>query len=373
MDLSPELENCIQQSIECAVGLPISKETFRSKVFAAEESRRVLQGQVFALQNLLDERNEKLERAKSEASLNAQALRKSIEQSQRLNSEVTDLTMQIARLNKECSLYDNDREALMEFGNDADDRARQTETRALEAENNSRRLSDEVNQSKQELELLMEDKTRLLEELQLLRHRIVDIENERVDKSSICPQCSNMEDMGLFGAASVDESLLKSFLEPTLVKGNASEEGLEDAAARGRSFLEAHVGEEMCKSLIKLWEKLTPLNRYVVALVAEVDSLRQQKEHLRVNLYRAEGEVSALFEENKLLDEENMKLLRRCNRELSQHGSPSSHSAKSKRKASPRMSNASERSIDIDGLGSPRRPLSPLEYNVQSRRLFNSK
>ncbi|XP_049932152.1 uncharacterized protein LOC116248579 isoform X2 [Nymphaea colorata] len=343
MDLSPELENYIQQSIECAVGLPVSKDAFRSKLFAVEESRRVLQGQVFALQDLLNDRNEKLERAK------------------------------ISKLNKECSLYDNDREALMEFGNDADERARQAEACAQEAEDNSRRLSDEVNQSKQEIELLMADKTRHLEELQLLRHRIVDLENERDDDNSVCPQCSNIKDVGLYGSASVDESLLRSLLESTLVKGNAAEEGLEDFAARGRIFLEAHVGEETHWRLIQLWEKLKPSNRYVVALAAEVDTLRQEKENLRVNLYKAEGEVSALFEENKLLDEENRKLLRRWGRERSQQGSPSSHSAKSKRKASPRMSSASERSTDIDGSGSPRRPLSPLEYNVQATRLCSSK
>ncbi|KAF3791214.1 hypothetical protein EJ110_NYTH07667 [Nymphaea thermarum] len=257
MDLSPELENYIQQSIEFAVGLPVSKDAFRSKLFAVEESRRVLQGE-------------------SEAAMNAQALKKSIEQSQRLNSEVTNLTMQIAKLNKECSLYDNDREALMEFGNDADERARQAEACAQEAEDNSRRLSVEVNQSKQEIELLMADKTRHLEEQQLLRHRIVDLENERDDNNPVCPQCSNIK-------------------------------------------------------------------------------------------------VSALFEENKLLDEENRKLLRRWSRERTQQGSPSSLSAKSKRKVSPRTSNASERASDIDGSGSPRRPLSPLEYNVQAARLCNSK
>ncbi|KAF3780406.1 tRNA guanine-37-N1-methyltransferase 2 [Nymphaea thermarum] len=127
--------------------------------------------------------------------MNARALKTSVEQSQRLSSEVTNLTMQIAKLNKECSLYDNDREALMEFGNDADERARQAEACAQKAEDNSRRLSDEVNQSKQEIELLMADKTRHLEELQLVRRRIVDLENERDDNNPVCPHGSNIKKM----------------------------------------------------------------------------------------------------------------------------------------------------------------------------------
>lgn len=86
--------------------------------------------------------------------MNAQALRKSIEQNQQLNAEINDLTASIERLNKECSLYDKDREALMEFGNDADERAREAEVRALEAEDAFRRLSEELNQSKRETEIL---------------------------------------------------------------------------------------------------------------------------------------------------------------------------------------------------------------------------
>lgn len=65
MGLSLELESYIQNSIENAVGLPVSEKALQSKLFAMEESRRVLQGQIFALQDLVNDQNEKIERAKA--------------------------------------------------------------------------------------------------------------------------------------------------------------------------------------------------------------------------------------------------------------------------------------------------------------------
>ncbi|CAN6481431.1 unnamed protein product [Victoria cruziana] len=365
MGLSLELESYIQNSIENAVGLPVSEKALQSKLFAMEESRRVLQGQIFALQDLVNDQNEKIERAKFEAAMNAQALRKSIEQNQQLNAEINDLTASIERLNKECSLYDKDREALMEFGNDADERAREAEVRALEAEDAFRRLSEELNQSKRETEILTIKRSRLTEELTLLQHKIFELENERDGTNVICSQCAGLKDGGHSSDTSPNEDLhlLASLVESTLAKGCRSREEVEEAVAKGLTFLEAHAAEGPNWRLIQLWEKLRPSVRCIVALAAEVESLREDKEHLRINLHRAEGEVAVLFEENKLLDEENKRLLRRCYRERNQQCSPSSHSAKSKRKASPKMNNAAERATDSEGPDSPRWPLSPLEYN----------
>ncbi|XP_049935625.1 uncharacterized protein LOC116261183 isoform X2 [Nymphaea colorata] len=295
--------------------------------------------------------------------MNAQALRKSIEQNQQLNAEINDLTAQIERLNKECSLYDKDREALMEFGNDADERAREAEIRALEAEDAFRRLSEELNQSKREIEILTVQRTRLTDELTLLQHKIFGLGKEREDGNLICSQCARLKDDGHSSDISPNEDLLTSLVESTLGKGYRSQQELEEAVEKGLSFLEAHAGEEPHWRLIQIWEKLRPSIRCILALAAEVESLREDKEHLRINLHRAEGEVSVLFEENKLLDEENKRLLRRCYRERNQQGSPSSHSSKSKRKASPRMNNAAERAADAEGPDSPRWPLSPLESN----------
>lgn len=82
--------------------------------------------------------------------MNAQALRKCVEEIQNLSKEREHLLHQCRRWEKECALYDRDREALMEFGNDADERAKEAEARALEAENSCRGLSEELEYYKHE-------------------------------------------------------------------------------------------------------------------------------------------------------------------------------------------------------------------------------
>ena len=75
-----------------------------------------------------------------EASLNAQALRRQVADTQRLavecktlTKEVDSLTQECIRLEKECNLYHNDREVFMEAADEAEDRAAQAEERAEEA------------------------------------------------------------------------------------------------------------------------------------------------------------------------------------------------------------------------------------------------
>ena len=66
--------------------------------------------------------------------MNAQALKRFVEENQKLASECANLLNQCHRWEKECSLYDHDREALMEFGNEADERAKDAELRVSQLE-----------------------------------------------------------------------------------------------------------------------------------------------------------------------------------------------------------------------------------------------
>ena len=52
--------------------------------------------------------------------MNALALKKFVEVNQKLASECAHLLSQCNKWEKECSLYDHDREALMDFANEAD-------------------------------------------------------------------------------------------------------------------------------------------------------------------------------------------------------------------------------------------------------------
>jgi chromosome segregation ATPase len=76
--------------------------------------------------------------------MNAQALKKFVEENQKLAMECANLLAQCKRWERECSLYDHDREALMDFGNEADERAKEAETRVHELEEEVKRLSDEL-------------------------------------------------------------------------------------------------------------------------------------------------------------------------------------------------------------------------------------
>ena len=58
--------------------------------------------------------------------------------------ECANLLGQCKRWERECSLYDHDREALMDFGNEADERAKEAEVRVHELEDEVKTLSEEL-------------------------------------------------------------------------------------------------------------------------------------------------------------------------------------------------------------------------------------
>lgn len=76
--------------------------------------------------------------------MNAQALKKFVEENQKLAMECVNLLGQCKKWERECSLYDRDREALMDFGNEADERAKEAEARVCELEEDVKTLSEEL-------------------------------------------------------------------------------------------------------------------------------------------------------------------------------------------------------------------------------------
>lgn len=76
--------------------------------------------------------------------MNAQALKRFVEENQRLADECSNLLVQCQKWEKECSLYDHDREALMDFGNEADERAKVAEGRVLEIEEELASVMEEL-------------------------------------------------------------------------------------------------------------------------------------------------------------------------------------------------------------------------------------
>ncbi|CAL0307819.1 unnamed protein product [Lupinus luteus] len=327
MDLPPQIDYYIRESIDHCLGLPVSSQTLELKLHAFQESHRQLHHQNQSLLAKLKEKDELIERTRSEATMNAQAVKRFVEENEKLVLECENLMKQCQKWEKECALYDHDREALMEFGNEADERAQEAHMRVQDLEQKLMMLELEVSEMKKS------------------KHQ-----NELIDSTS--------------GSTLGEENLLDSLLEIVTGKDDSST----------YAFLDAHSENESCKKLLTMWNCLKPSTRRVLSLVAEVKSLENDKEHLRINLHRAEDEVKVLFDENGILYAENKRLVRQCKeRNLLGSGGKltNSTSAKSnKRKSSPRTSSPMERKIDFDDIDSARQPLSPLRNNSPGCRMY---
>ncbi|XVF39581.1 hypothetical protein PTKIN_Ptkin01aG0045300 [Pterospermum kingtungense] len=324
MDIPQETDDYIQETIEDSLGLQISTQSLQLKLRSTEEAQRRLRRQCLLLLSKLKEKDRIIERSKAEANMNAVALKRFVEENQKLAAECANLLTQCNKWERECSLYDHDREALMEFGNEADERAKEAEIRVHELE---------------------EELGKLSEELRFYKHRC---ESQEIDSSS--------------KGTTSEEKLLESVLATLICK---------DEAMSGLAFLEANNSLESCQRLLKTWNRLRPSTQQILSLAAVVKTLEKDKEHLRMNLSKAEEEVKVLFEENNILDEENKRLLRQYHKESNLHGSGGKHtgsaSAKSlsqtnKRKSSPRTCSPIGK-VDFIDLDSTRKPLSPLQYS----------
>ncbi|KAJ1281757.1 hypothetical protein BS78_04G330100 [Paspalum vaginatum] len=108
-------------------------------------------------------------------------------------------------------------------------------------------------------------------------------------------------------------------------------------------------------------------NAHLAALTAQVEELQRDKETLKMNLDTAEAEVITLSEDNRVLDEENKRLLGLLEKERqrrSERKRSASTSTKNKRKSSSlRDGSPAGRALDFGGTDSSRHPLSPLPHN----------
>ncbi|KAF5784605.1 hypothetical protein HanXRQr2_Chr10g0418761 [Helianthus annuus] len=327
MDLPQETDDYIQESIDYSLGLPVSTRTLELKLMYSEESQRQLRNQYLCLKSKLQEKDDVIERVRAESTMNALAVKKFVEENQKLASECSNLLTECTKWEKECSLYHHDREALMEFGNEADNRAKEAEMRVRDLE--------------QEL-------TKLTEELMFYK------------------QQAEAKQVGEMTKTESAEHFLVDTLLSTLISK-------DDVASTARSFLEANSGVEVCEKMLEMRESLKPSTQKVLALASEVKILKQEKDHLRHNLTTAEEEVKVLFEENNILDKENRRLMKLLQKERQLNNSGGNRNSASlknnKRKCSPRDCSPIEKRLDFSESGSPRQILSPLRHNTPESRL----
>ncbi|KMZ74177.1 hypothetical protein ZOSMA_133G00260 [Zostera marina] len=114
MDIPPETERYIKEIIDHSLDLPVSSETLQLKLIASEDARCRLQDKVFLLEDRVNEASTRLEKCKAEASMNAHGLRKCIQEKEEVIARCVDLTDQNSQFQRECVLYDQDIERLME-------------------------------------------------------------------------------------------------------------------------------------------------------------------------------------------------------------------------------------------------------------------
>ncbi|XP_038897029.1 uncharacterized protein LOC120085209 [Benincasa hispida] len=327
MDLPPEVDNYIKETIDHALGLPVSAETLELKLRVSQDAQRRLGHYCDVLQSKIKEKDQLIERSRAEATMNAQALKKFVDENRKLATECFYLSNQCEKWERECSLYDHDRDALMEFGNEADQRAREAENRVHELEEEVRRISDE---------------------LQFFKH---EYEMKRVNSSA---DGRDLED---------------NLLELVLPTCNSN-----DRATSAHAFLETSSDQDSSQKLMEMWNCLKPSTQKALSLAAYMKAVEKDCDHLRVNLQRAEEEVKLLYEENTLLDEENKRLLKRYREDKIQHSGDkqanSGSAAKSnKRKSCPKISSPIEGKIIISEVDSARQPLSPLPHNSPDSRM----
>ncbi|KAG1361127.1 putative myosin-10 [Cocos nucifera] len=112
--MDPETDEYIRESIESSLGLPISDKNLRLKLLASEDARHRLQDRIFVLEERLKDTEKRVGQYKAEATMNAQGLRRCIEEKEMVASGYDDLVNHCAKLEKECSLYERDLERVME-------------------------------------------------------------------------------------------------------------------------------------------------------------------------------------------------------------------------------------------------------------------
>ncbi|KAL2893699.1 Protein hook [Bienertia sinuspersici] len=264
MEIPQELDDFIRHSIDDTLGLAIPDQTLQLKVQTLETTNHILRNQYLTLLSKLKQKEHAVELARGEASMNAQRIKKFVEENQRLADECANLNNQCTKLEKECSLYDHDREALMEFGNEADERAKDAEAKVGELEEELKKRTEEMEYYKHQCEMLSVDPPK-------------------------------------------DGTLAEQKLLYTLV---ASLVNKDEVVKTASDFLEVNSEVEACRELLNMWNSLRPETQNILSLASHVRTLQNDKEHLRINLHRAEEEVRVLFEENSVLDEENKRLLR---------------------------------------------------------------
>lgn len=334
-----ELDEYVEECIGYTIGLPLCGKALEERLAQAEEGQRELREKVVYLNQRLQQTQQKLDRARAEANLNAQAVRKCVCDNEKGAERYRKLRDECTRLESECALYLHDREVFMEAADEAEERANEAEERVLQAENKVQELASQVQHLKQGMSHSTASKLKMAEELNSLRCRIRELESGNHSLQDVSTMTKKNQDdcfthhqieqlerenrelRALLDIATSrseeqlkeclnskqnakedswrEQMLVNSLVSSAVAKGlcKATEQEKKEAIGRIYSNLEAVI-KEMGSELhgrLEVSEKKAQL------LNIEVQSLRQEKNSIKSNLEKAEIEVQLLDEENKEL------------------------------------------------------------------------
>ncbi|CAM0877110.1 unnamed protein product [Alopecurus aequalis] len=174
-------ERYVRDSIGSSLGLAVPERSLRLKLLASEDLRRRLQDHVFALEEDLHAAARRIELLKKESAMNAEGIRRCVEEKEAMAAERNRVAADAARLEKECTLFERDLERAMESCDELareneDLRARIKDTPDLTA------LNTEVQALQRDKEILKTNLNKAEEEVKLLfeENRTLDEANKRL-------------------------------------------------------------------------------------------------------------------------------------------------------------------------------------------------
>lgn len=174
-------EEYVRDSIGISLGLPVPERSLRHKLLASEDLRRRLQDHVFALEEDLHAAARRIDLLKNESAMNAEGIRRCVEEKEAVAAHRDRLAADAARLEKECTLYERDLERAMESCDELareneDLRARLKDTPDLTA------LNNEVQDLQRDKEIMKTNLNKAEEEVKLLfeENRTLDEANKRL-------------------------------------------------------------------------------------------------------------------------------------------------------------------------------------------------
>eukprot|EP00249_Psilotum_nudum_P002601 c15719_g1_i1 orf=310-1458(+) len=336
MVLGAGLDIYLSQSIDHSFGLPASLDVIVEKLNQAEECKRVLQSQVFCLQQRLQELQDRLQKSKEEAAQNATALRRQVAESQRLLERCEHLSRQCTVLEDECALYLNDRDVFGEVADEAEERAAKATCRAAEAEKKVGEMLMEIAKLKQPESMCKGvDDEQMQEEIARLTSHLTQAESDKASLQNelLVVKADAKKRIDTVYKQIADLEQHNAQIQALLASSNAALEERHSPNGRKRMTRDEFIPSTSCDCLhqairmqestflsvpeiqnteaeiSRRQERSDFSKKLIQQLMSEIQTLRQEAVLYKSKFEKAEIEVQMLSDDNNELQSTSRKKL----------------------------------------------------------------